>query len=46
MGKLPTKVTGSLRMGWNLENSTCLVICTGFPPSCEEKNMAVWPKNQ
>ena len=35
MNKLSTKVTRFYRMGWNLDNSTFLIIFTGFSTSCE-----------
>ena len=37
MNKLTTKVNYSFRMSWNLDNSTYLVICTGFLTFCEVK---------
>ena len=31
MNKISLKVTVSFRMSWNLDDETCLIICTAFP---------------
>ena len=37
MNNLSTKVTLGFRIGWNVDNLTYLIVCSGFTTSCEVK---------